>query len=113
MFTLIGLIIAGLFIAAVIALTFAGWRKKVNEKLRAARAKKLVSARMQALEKDCTNRMELDELNRLEDDGYTHVMAAMDSGGNILGDVELIKDTAHDSQVRAMHGSGGVIVVEG
>ena len=39
-------------------------------------------------------------------------MATMDSGGNIVGDVELIKDTEHDAQVKARHGSEGILVVE-
>ena len=109
---LIGLIVAGLFIATVIALTFIAWRRKINEKMMAARAKKVVSAEIGALERNCTNRMSLDELNRLENDGYTHVMATMDDSNNIIGDVEIIKDTEHDSQVKYRHGSEGVIVVE-
>lgn len=112
MFTLIAFIVAGLFIAAVVALTFVTWRKKMNEKRRIAHAKKVVSAEIRALEKNCTNRTSFDELNRLKASGYTHVMAAMDSSGDIVGDVEVIKDTEHDSQVKSMHGSEGVIVVE-
>ncbi len=112
MFTLIACIVAGLFIAAVVALTFVTWRKKMNEKRNVRNAKKVVSAELGALAKNCTNRKSFDEINRLKASGYTHVMAAMDSGDNILGDVEVMKDTAHDSQVSSMHGSEGVIVVE-
>ncbi len=112
MFTLIACIVAGLFIVAAIALTYRAWRNKLNEKRRIANARKVVSAELGALARNCTNRTSFDELERLENSGYTHVIAAMDSSNNILGDVEVIKDTAHDSQVRSMHGSEGVIVVE-
>lgn len=112
MFTLIAFIVAGLFIAAAIALTFRAWRNKLNEKRRIANARKVVSAEIGALAKNCTHRKSFDEINRLKESGYTHVMAAMDSGGDIVGDVEVIKDSAHDSQVSSMHGSEGVIVVE-
>ena len=72
------------------------------------------SAELRALEKECTNRTSLAELNRLEEEGNTHVMAAMDNRGNIVGDVDLIKDTAHDSQLHALHNrtGEGVIVIE-
>ncbi len=64
--------------------------------------------------KNCANRASLDELDRLANEGCTHVMAAMDNSGNIVGDVELIKDTAHDSDVHAIHNRTGedVIVIE-
>ena len=112
MFTLLGLILAGIFIAVVIYLTYRAWKNKIEEKKRLA--KKVVSAELKALEKECTNRASLDELDRLADEGYTHVMAAMDSQGNIVGDIDLIKDKEHDAKVHAVHNrtGEGVIVVE-
>ena len=115
MFTwIIGLIVAGLFVAAVIYLTYQAWKNKIAEKKRQRNAKKVVSAELGALEKNCTNRASLDELDNLAKEGYTHVMAAMDNSGNIVGDVELIKDKEHDSQVSAIHNrtGEGVIVIE-
>lgn len=114
MFSLLTLILTGIFIAAVVYLTYKVWKNKINDKLRASRAKKVISSELRALEKECTNRASLNELDSLANEGYTHVMAAMDNRGNIIGDVELIKDTAHDSDVHALHNSTGegVIVIE-
>ena len=115
MFTwLIGLIVAGLFVAAVLYLTYKAWKNKIAEKRRIRNARKVVSAELKALEKDCTNRASFDELDRLANEGYTHVMAAMDDSGNIVGDIDLIKDEEHDSQVSAIHNrtGEGIIVIE-
>ncbi|MBQ8691887.1 MAG: hypothetical protein IJ520_01935 [Synergistaceae bacterium] len=64
------------------------------------------------MEKTCTNRTTLDELDKLEDEGYTYVMADMDSSGEIIGDVELIKDSENDRQVTQRHGREGLVVIE-
>ena len=114
MFTLIRLIIAGIFITVVLYLTYKAWKNKIAEKRKQKNAKKVVSATLKAMEKDCTNRIEFDEIERIANEGYTHVMAAMDNSGNIVGDVELIKDKEHDSQVSAIHNrtGEGVIVIE-
>lgn len=71
------------------------WKNKIAEKRRIDRARKVISAELKSLEKDCRNRMSFDELEKLENlerQGYTHVMAAMDNSGNIVGDVDLIED---------------------
>ena len=114
MLTLIGLIVAGLFIAAVLYLTYKLWKDKIAEKRKQKNAKKVVSAELKAMEKECNNRASFDELDKLANEGYTHVMAAMDNNGEIVGDVELIKDKEHDSQLHALHNrtGEGVIVIE-
>ena len=54
----------------------------------------------------------LKEIEKFETEGCTHIMAAMDDDGNVIGDVELIKDSEHDMQLKKRHGSEGVVVIE-
>ena len=114
LFGIIALILAGIFITVVLYLKYQDWKNKIAEKKRQRNARKVVSAELKALEKQCTNRASLDELDRLANEDVTHVMAAMDSSGNIIGDVELIKDKEHDAKVHAIHNRTGesVIVIE-
>ena len=107
---IIGAILLGAAIALVIALTFKAWRNRINEKSKIRGAKKVVSAPIKGMVKASKNNLSLSQLNELEDlerKGYTHVMAATDDEGDVVGDVDLIKDTAHDSQVQQLHSQHG------
>ena len=109
---ILGLIAIGAVIVTVIALTWFVWKQKVRDRFNNRRTNKVISARVKEMERGCTNRTTLDELDKLEDEGYTYVMADMDSSGEIIGDVELIKDTENDRQVTQRHGREGIVVIE-
>ena len=113
MSTILVLILAGLFITAIIKLIFKVWKNKITERFKNRDVKKVLSSELTAMEKNCTNRKSLSEIKELEKEGYTHIMAGMDADGNVVDDLELIKDTANDAAVRREHGSEGYIVVEG
>lgn len=110
--TILGLIAIGAVIVTVIALTWLAWKNKVKQRFENRRTQKVISAHLKEMEKTCTNRTTLDELDKLEDEGYTYVMADMDSSGEIIGDVELIKDSENDRQVTQRHGREGLVVIE-
>ena len=70
---IIGLIALGCLVAYAIVLTIKWIRNKVAEKLAKKNDKKVAVA-------------------DLEDEGYTHMMVEVGHDGNVVGDVEVIKD---------------------
>lgn len=107
---IIGAILLGAAIALVIALTFKWWRNRINEKSKIRGARKVVSSTLGGMIKASKNNLSLSELNELKDlerQGHTHVLAATDDEGNVVGDVDLIKDTGNDSQVQQLHSQHG------
>ena len=117
MFSLLGIgamILAGAFVVCVIALTVKWIKNKFREKLALKNAKKAAIADIKELVENCDNRMSLEELDRIASkEGYTHVMATVDNNGQIMGDLELIKDTSGgSSDVQRLLGDNGMLVVE-
>ena len=117
MFTFLGilaLVAAGAFIVWVVSLTIKALRDKIRQKVEREKAKKVAVAHLKDLAKNSTNRTSLSELDKLCDEGYTDVIAGIDSSGEVIGDVELVKDTKmiRDGGVKKLLGSEGMVVVE-
>lgn len=117
MFTFLGilaLVAAGAFIIWVVKLTIQALRDKIKQKMEAEKAKKVAVAHLKDLAKNAGNRVSMDELDKLCDQGYTDVIAGLDSSGEVVGDVELVKDTKfiRDGGVKRLLGSEGMVVVE-
>lgn len=117
MFTFLGiaaLLALGAFIVWVVRLTIRALRDKIHQKVEIDNAKKVAVAHLKDMARNCDNVKTRNELDRLCDEDYTDVIAAVDSSGEIVGDVELVKDTnaTRDSKVQRLLGSEGMVVVE-
>ena len=93
-------------------LTFYDWKRKICKRFEDEKVKKVLSAELEAVKKNCMNQTTCDELAVLGNDGYTHIIASLNDDNNVVGEVEFIKDTAHDSKIAKMHGLESCIVVE-
>lgn len=95
MFTLaiIAMILAGSFIVWVVNLTIKKLKDRARQKLTIERSKAWIISEIRALARDPqANTMSIDELDRLVDEeGYTYATALIDTNGEIIGDVELVK----------------------
>lgn len=117
MFTFLGiaaLLALGAFIVWVVRLTIRALRDKIHQKIEAENAKKVAVAHLRDMANNCENRVTRNELDKLCDEGYTDVVAAVDASGEVVGDVELVKDTntTRDSKVQRLLGSEGMVVIE-
>lgn len=113
---IIGLIATGCLIAYAIVLTFRWLKNKIKEKLANKNVKKVAVADLDELIKSCDNTLTLDQLEKLADEGNTHLMATVDESGKV-NDVEVIRDTNDtiDEEVdRFINRTGeGMVVITG
>lgn len=113
---IISLVAAGCLFAYAIAVTMKWLRNKIAEKLKQKNVKKVAVADLQELVDSCNNTMSLDDLNELVDEGYTHMMADVGYDGQIVGDIDFIKDTndSIDEDVEELlnRTNQGMIIVE-
>lgn len=113
---IIGLVAAGCLIAYAVVVTIKWLRNKISEKLAKRNVKKVAVADLEELINECDNTVSLNDLDDLVDQGYTHLMAEVGYDGNIVGDVEAIKDEndSIDSDVKELinRTKQGMIVVE-
>ena len=96
----------------VTVLTFNEWKKKVKKKFDDENIDKVVSVELNAIIKKCENEDALKDFEKLEAEGCTHLMAAMDKDGNIIGDIDFIREIKHDIKLSERHGSEGILVIE-
>lgn len=89
---IVGLISLGCLVAYVIVLTIKWIKNKVSEKLAKKNVKKVAVADLEELIEECDNNISLDDLDKLVDEGYTHMMAEVGYDGQVIGDIEVIKD---------------------
>lgn len=110
---IVGLIAAGCLVAYAIILTMRWLKNKIKEKLAAKNAKKVALADLEELIESCDNTVNIDQLEDLSDEGYTHLMATVDDNGKV-NDVEVIRDksdTIDDEVDRFINRTGGGMVV--
>ncbi len=112
--TIVGLITIGAIITYAVSLTFRWLKNKIKEKLAAKRVKKVAVADLEELIDKCENRVSVDALDNLVNEGYSHVMVEVDNN-NKIDNVEVIQDTNDylDEDVKRLLGSQGMVVVEG
>lgn len=113
---IVGLIAAGALVAYAIILTIRWLKNKIKEKLAAKNVKKVAVADLDELIKQCDNTVSIDDLEKLSDEGYTHLMAIVDETGKV-DDVEVIQNTSDtiDDEVDQFinrTGKGMVVVTE-
>ena len=111
---ILGMIALGLVVFTVVALTFTWVLKKIKSKKTLRDVKKTMIADIQGLANACSNVFTLDQLDQLASKGITQVMADFDAAGNIIGDIEAIKDINQqlDSEVDKLLGREKMVVVE-
>lgn len=112
---IVALIALGTIVVLVIALTIKWLKTRLREKLALQNAQKTVVADIKELVKNCDNKISLDDLDELADkEGYTHFMATIDDNNEVIGEVEMVKDTngKQDVEVQRLLGRNGMVVVE-
>lgn len=117
---IVAAIAIGSLIVYAISLTIKWLKNKISEKLRNKNVKGVAVNDVKELVKEaakkCDNKTSIKALNDLVDEGYTHMMASVDYDGNIVGDVEVIKDEndAIDKDVEELlnRTNQGMVIVE-
>ena len=111
---ILGMIALGLVVFTAVALTCAWILKKLKEKRFLQNVKRVMIADIQRLANSSDNTITLDQLDELANKGVTHVMADIDASGNIVGEIEVIKDTNRqlDDEVDKLLGRERMKVVE-
>lgn len=111
---ILGLIALGIIATTVVALTVTWIVRKIKEKKALGYVKKVMVTDIRELANSCDNTVTLDQLDELVDKGYTHIMADVNSTGEVVGEVEVIKDTNQtlDDEVEKLLGRKGMVVVE-
>lgn len=84
-------IAAGLIIYQIVKFTVK-WIVNIVKRLSNRGAKKTLVSDINAMIESCDNVKSLDALEKLADEGYTHIMAGVDSQNNLVDDVMIIKD---------------------
>ena len=88
---IIGIVALGCLVTHVIMLTFRWLANKIREKFAKKETQKVAVADLHEMIESCDNTMTIDQLEKLEDEGYTHWVATVDDNGKV-SDVEAIKD---------------------
>ena len=110
---IVGMVAAGCLLAYAIIVTIKWLRNKIKEKLAAKNVSKVAYMDIEKLIDECDNTMSMKEFNDFVDNGYTHVMASVDDNGQIVGQVDIIKDKNDtiDEEVEQLLGRKGMVVV--
>ena len=114
---LIGVIAAGVAIGmlvyCVIKLTIKAIVGLVK-KLRNKGAKQTLVADVNSMIASCTNHKSMKELEKLQDDGVTHIAAGVDRNGNLVDDVQMIENTDYttNAEVQDLLGDEKMVVIE-
>lgn len=98
--SVIGIVAVGGLVAYAIVLTFKWLKNQIEERIRQKNAKKVAVIEMEKLIEECDNKVSLDTLKKVKNDGATHVIASVNSS-NKVEDVKLFRDTSStiDSEV--------------
>lgn len=115
--SIVAAVATGCVIAYVVSLTIKWLRDKIKEKLQKRDTKKVAVADINQLVSECSNKTSMSGLDKLVDEGVTHMIAEVGYDGKIVGDVEMIKDTNSiiDREVEELinRTGEGMVIVEG
>lgn len=111
---LAGLLVAGSYIIYLIAITFRWLKNKIRQKIAERRAKKVVVADIENLARKSQNRISLSELEAMTGGKRAELVVGLDEDDNIVGDVEIIRDSNYslDPEVEELLGREKMVVVE-
>lgn len=109
---MVGMVAAGALIAYTIVVTIKWLKNKVKEKLAKKNVKKVVACDLEKLINECENKVSMSDLEKYVDDGYTNLLAEVDSNGKVT-DVELVKNEnlTTDEEVEKLIGEKGMVVI--
>ena len=107
-------IAAGAALTLIISFTIKWLKNYLLQKRQLANVTKVVVADLEKMAKECTNTINLDELDELTKQGYTHCTVDINAQGQAEGKVKIIKDVndSLDYEVERLLGREGVLVVE-
>ena len=110
-----GAIAAGLGIAYLVAITFNWLRNKIRQKIAERRTKSVVVADIENLVRKSNNRIPLSELDAMTGGRRAEVIVGLDEYDNIVGDVEIARDTNStlDAEVEELLGREKIVIVDG
>ena len=112
--SIISLIISGVCLCYVAALNRKWFEEKLNEIFQSIedskKAKRAMLCDIKRLMDECDNKMSLSELNKLVDEGYSHVFAKQYNNDEL--EVEVIKDSNRGREIIDILGSAGEVVFE-
>ena len=110
---ILGMIALGLVVFTAVALTSSWVLKKLKEKRAFQKVKQVMIADIQRLANSSGNTLALDQLDELASKGATHVMADIDASGNVVGELEVIRDTNRmlDDEVDKLLGRERMVIV--
>ena len=103
----------GMAVIVVIKVTVKALVKLVK-RIRDKNASKVIVADVQELIDGCTNRKSFKEMEKLADDGITHIVAGVDKDNNLVDTIQLIKneDDEVPYEVMSLLGDEGMVVIE-
>ena len=104
---------AGLIVYKVIKLTVKALAALVR-KLRSRGAQKVIVAELDTMIDNCRNRKSLSELEKLEEQGVTHVIAAVNEEDNLIDKVQMIQNEDDETayEIVELLGDEGMVVIE-
>ena len=111
---IVTLIAAGIFVVNVIKMTMAWLKSKIHKAFTNKNAGKVLVADISKIANECKNKTSWDELDKMKNEGYTHVMASVNDNNTDVIDIELVKDTntSIDKEVEQLLGREGMVVIE-
>lgn len=102
-------IAAGTLIVLAIRMTFQWLQKRLTQKLAKRNVNKVAMVEMEKLAEECPNQISLSDMKKAGD----YCMAEIDANGQVVGDLEFIKDenTSLDREVDALLKKERMVVV--
>ena len=106
-------IVAGLIVFTVLKLTIKAIIKTVKA-LKAKGAKKVLVADINSMAEKCTNKKSLKDLEKLANQGYTHVVAGINDSNEIVDKIQLIQNEDDETayEVVDLLGDEGAVLIE-
>ena len=108
--SIISLIISGVCLFYTAALNHQWLKEKLKDIKDSKKAKRAILCDIKRLMDECDNKMSLSELDKLVDEGYSHVLVKQHNDDKL--DVDVINDSNRGREIIDILGSAGEVVFE-
>ncbi len=95
---ILSLIALGVFALISVSMTVRWVVNKIKAKRSLRNISRVLVSDLKKLARNCTNTTTLDQLDDLVDRGYTHIMADLNDRNEIVGDMDIIRDTNYSKE---------------
>lgn len=103
-----GAVALGALVTVAVVFTFKWLKKRIKQKFEKKNVKKVAAMTLEKLVDECPNEISLDNLM---DEGYTDILATLDSNGQI-DEVEVIKNIGdEDPEINRLYGEPEMVVI--